>query len=1209
MVVSNDKTDDKTESTVTENSNTQENSNEKSEEAPDEAEEKEQALQLKLEAEERNEKKKAMRLSNQNAAGKRPDEDFFRKLDSSLKKNTAFVKKLGKLTEQQRDSLSNELLLLNLSKYVQEVVSALTDAKLKMTDVACAVHVCTLMHQRYSDFSMYLHQGFKRLFQSRVEDKSAFSSSVSKLRTDFRFVTDLTTSGIFTDKEGLTLIHNQLCAIIASDREQHDLMTVIISLCKYCGEDLAGLVPRKHRLLVDKFGVELPKSTVFAADKQKIFHTALIDYWNSVKIHLLAMHKEIQALDRRNRQILQNKGELHEEKSKEFIDKQASYQKLLFNANTLADLLDVDLPDLPEAEIDPLDQKSGVSLYDPTGQTPELIGNQSVWEDDDQKSFYTDILDLKVIIPAILYKPSGGKSSKKSNDNKPKKTGTTPDEKPAGPKPSSKADIAAEKIEADIVDLEVGELEESEKLAIEEAALARAASTARTNEQDVDQQAGTDQHDTTEDDQDDDDINIGASLKCILDSFITSLKDCVNRDLVDKAAQDFCMNMNTRANRKKLARALFNVHRSRLDLLPFFSRLAATLHSCVPEVSEHLVLMLFRDFRFHIRKKDQIHIESKVKTVRFIGEMTKFGLIPAADTLNCLKILVLEFSPHTIEMACALLETCGRFLLRTPASHLRAKVLLEQLIRKRTAKVLDQRYSTLIDNAWYTCEPPETETVMAKPRPPLHEYIRKLIFRDLSRSTVEKILRQMRKLPWNNPDLNSYVIKCLSQSWNVKFNNIHCLASLVAGLVSYRDDVGHNVVDDVLEEARAGLEINHPRYNQRRFSNIKFLGELYNYRMLESNVIFNVLYSLVTFGVTYDHQNPSLIDPPENLFRIRLVCLLLETCGQYFDRGSSKKKLDYFLSYFQRYIWFKKSDSHWAKNNNSGDHDPGVKSRFPVEVDYLVQDTIEPLRPKLQFATSMKSACEMVSAVEKEVFSKLTKIVSVEQTHALGKIPDNIDKPQNLSIIPEAAEETIESDVPEVAPPEEKRKSKESESNPLNLPQADKQVEGDRSSSKLRYYECAEDKAFKNAFDAMLSDSMQGRKVTLQSQLELNVPLNLQRTLEQAPGVEGVDVVKFALLTKKGNKPTLKALTVPAEEELATGFRDRIEAEEKRKQELKRITLSINERQVEEEQHQLDNSFSKPPPANLNRERRLKYQPPKGAPNADLIFNSGGRRR
>lgn len=45
-----------------------------------------------------------------------------------------------------------------------------------------------------------------------------------------------------------------------------------------------------------------------------------------------------------------------------------------------------------------------------------------------------------------------------------------------------------------------------------------------------------------------------------------------------------------------------------------------------------------------------------------------------------------------------------------------------------------------------------------------------------------------------------------------------------------------------------------------------------------------------------------VLDPPEDCFRIRMVITLLETCGHYFDRGSSKKKLDRFLIHFQRYI-------------------------------------------------------------------------------------------------------------------------------------------------------------------------------------------------------------------------------------------------------------------------------------------------------------------
>jgi hypothetical protein len=40
-------------------------------------------------------------------------------------------------------------------------------------------------------------------------------------------------------------------------------------------------------------------------------------------------------------------------------------------------------------------------------------------------------------------------------------------------------------------------------------------------------------------------------------------------------------------------------------------------------------------------------------------------------------------------------------------------------------------------------------------------------------------------------------------------------------------------------------------------------------------------------------------DMPDDFFRIRLVATLLETCGIFFNRGASGKKLDYFLSFLQ----------------------------------------------------------------------------------------------------------------------------------------------------------------------------------------------------------------------------------------------------------------------------------------------------------------------
>ena len=69
-----------------------------------------------------------------------------------------------------------------------------------------------------------------------------------------------------------------------------------------------------------------------------------------------------------------------------------------------------------------------------------------------------------------------------------------------------------------------------------------------------------------------------------------------------------------------------------------------------------------------------------------------------------------------------------------------------------------------------------------------------------------------------------------------------------------QEDAVIHVVDGVLEDIRLGLELNIPKMNQRRFSGMKFLGELYSYQLVESNVVFKVLYLMLQFGATLDGQ-------------------------------------------------------------------------------------------------------------------------------------------------------------------------------------------------------------------------------------------------------------------------------------------------------------------------------------------------------------------
>ena len=168
----------------------------------------------------------------------------------------------------------------------------------------------------------------------------------------------------------------------------------------------------------------------------------------------------------------------------------------------------------------------------------------------------------------------------------------------------------------------------------------------------------------------------GANLKAIMDVFIAELPNCVNRELVDRAAKEFCLSLNTKLNRKRLVQALFQVPRTRLDLLAFYARLVAILHNLMPEIATELAALLQNEFRFHVRKKDQINIESKIRVVRFIGELVKFGMFGKTEALNCLKTLLADLRHHNIEMLCNLLDVCGRFLYRSADSFMKLKLML-----------------------------------------------------------------------------------------------------------------------------------------------------------------------------------------------------------------------------------------------------------------------------------------------------------------------------------------------------------------------------------------------------------------------------------------------------------------------------------------------------------------------------------------------------
>lgn len=152
---------------------------------------------------------------------------------------------------------------------------------------------------------------------------------------------------------------------------------------------------------------------------------------------------------------------------------------------------------------------------------------------------------------------------------------------------------------------------------------------------------------------------------------------------------------------------------------------------------------------------------------------------------------------------------------------------------------------------WLTgsqCNPPERTAIERKERTPMELFIRHLIYDVLTKNTIDKVLKFIRKLDWADISVRASLFKMFTKPWKIKYGNIAYLAMLTFDLQRYYPAFSISVVDQVLEDIRRGLEQNNYNINQRRIATMRFLGELYIYRLISSSIIFDTLWTLVTFG-------------------------------------------------------------------------------------------------------------------------------------------------------------------------------------------------------------------------------------------------------------------------------------------------------------------------------------------------------------------------
>ncbi|KAG5557470.1 hypothetical protein RHGRI_007643 [Rhododendron griersonianum] len=1135
------------------------------------------------------EAKIALRQSNLNP--ERPDSGFLRTLDSSIKRNTAVIKKLKQINEEQRESLMDDLRSVNLSKFVSEAVTAICDAKLRSSDIQAAVQICSLLHQRYQEFSSSLVQGLLKVFfpgKSGDDSEADRNLRAMKKRSSLKLLLELFFVGVTEDSGIFVNIIKDLTSVDhLKDRDATQTNLSLLASFARQGRTFLGLPQSGQELLEEFF-----KGLHITVDQKKIFRKSLCAYYEAAAGLLQSEHSSLRQMEHENAKILNAKGELSDENASSYEKLRKSYDHLYRGVSALAEALDMELPVLPEDGHTTRVTTGEDTLSPGSGKDSSVL--EAMWDDEDTRAFYESLPDLRAFVPAVLL----GEAEPKVNEQSPK-TQEQPCDSPPESDQGQMASLDSAEVSADPGTSQEGANEKGKDKDEKD--------KERTRDQDKEKGKGKDAERKGETEKEKTKGLEGTNL----DGLLQRLPSCVSRDLIDQLTVEFCY-LNSKSNRKKLVRALFNVPRTSLELLPYYSRMVATLSTCMKDVSSMLLQLLEEEFNFLINKKDQINIESKIRNIRFIGELCKFKIASAGFVFCCFKTCLDDFTHHNIDVACNLLETCGRFLYRSPETSVRMANMLEILMRLKNVKNLDPRHSTLVENAYYLCKPPERSARISKVRPPLHQYIRKLLFSDLDKSSIEHVLRQLRKLPWN--ECEPYLVKCFTKVHKGKYGQIHLIASLTAGLSRYHDEFAVAVVDEVLEEIRVGLELNDFGMQQQRLAHMRLLGELYNYEQLESSVIFDTLYLILIFGlgtlesrpkgrvprvdnclhrpfekctVTFSFQD--VLDPPEDFFRARMVITLLETCGHYFDRGSSKRKLDRFLIHFQRYIL--------------------SKGALPLDIEFDLQDLFADLRPKMtryssveevnavlieleeheRTASTDKAYSEKHSDIEKLPSSATSGSISVNGQNLVNGIleenggghegiPDSDTNSESSTIDPEGHDEEEDLD-------EENHDDVGDSEDDYDDGDGIEDDEDEEVHFRQRVIEMdpLEEAEFEKELKALMQESLDSRKLELRARPTLNmaIPMNIfegpakdhhgrggfevengDETLDEEPG--GSKEVRVKVLVKRGSKQQTKQMYIPRDCSLVQSTKQKEAAELEEKQDIKRLVLEYNDREEEE---------------------------------------------
>ncbi|KAI6202145.1 Nonsense-mediated mRNA decay protein 2 [Aphelenchoides besseyi] len=1049
------------------------------------------------------------------------DEDAIRRLDSTLKKVTAFMKRVKNIgTTVTPESLLPELAKLNLSKFVDEIASSVCDAKIKVEELPSLVEFCVKAGCMYATFAENLTIELRKRVPTKRSDKIA---NASKLRVDLKFIAELILNGVLKT-EGLQLIGSLLSYLINTDKQEHVNVPILLPFCQTDLFECSAMIPLScQRSATENELEEVVKLLPDTISKEqrgamknllKTYMESLVEHVNTVRLKMNTVLKSIKRQER-------TRGDAAAEDRQSYDELKTTFDRLLNGAMELSQWVGIEVPEMPEELSDDEVAETEVKKTNGGGS-----GRVLKFVDEDT---------LNVEHAALLAR-------------------NTPTMEDDGEQETEDFGETNIEVLVDNINLEDLESEDDAEVLVE---------VPETEEQIDEEVPATPTLNTkTEANRDSTILNpmdnvFGVSSN--FTSFLIKLCNAINKERIDAAALEFITSFNKASNRKRLIQHLLAAPYDRLDLLPFYCRFMATINAVVPAVPRQVGRTLLERFREIANRKCVVtktkgkntagqHIDAKVHLSKFISEMVKFGLLPKAEGLACLRALLVDLRQYKVDMFSAMIESMGYFLYNSPETHGKMKLLLE--------------------NAYFAVLPTEDDSSPLQRRPPIEEFISMKI---MTLKSVKSSLHALRRIDWEDEETCEFALRLLCNPCTVPFVQIERLAKLVGNLTDYQPWVGIYVVDDVLEFIRMALELNDNSLYQRLFSSVVYIGQLFNYTICGTAVIFKVMYQLISFNINVA-GNKIALDCALRSRRIRLAIELVRTVGEYFVEGRPKERMDCFLNYL--FLFYFDTKECWSAELVE------EYGEFPQELAYEMDKMLTTFRKKekSKFPNSLEAARKAVQKIQEKYLERAHLLY--QQTGQLTQPePEQEEAPRKGKNNEEDDDEDIElttspqlqnADEPSASPGDSKLLDRSTP--PLTLQFQDHKFSVDEE-VKLNGFGAQheaepEDEDLLRDLDRVMNETYQAAAVVQRSaNIDLEVPpaarQKFERKITFAEETKGhadsdeqpsAPRVQMALMTRKGNRKVLKAVNVAPSQGMHEALLELRAQDAKERRELKALT-------------------------------------------------------